>query len=413
MNKHLLIFTLLYLFVGCSKDPINYNNLQNRSGLKFKINDSKPYTGSTIQTFQNGQKALEGYFKEGLENGKWIEWHNNGQKESEGIYLDGKKDGEWIWWNSDGDTLKKGAYENGLMEGKWFFSFINKDNNEKQSLTGYFSSGDGSDLHENSGVPINGRNGLFINKDKSEKILTEVRSKNGQMNGPFTTCHDNGQIRAQGSYKDGLLHGEFKNWDENGNIVFNGAFKDGEETFEKLNKEELNKLAIISTKFGDMVVEFYYDVAPMHVENFQILADEGYFDGTTFHRVIPGFVIQGGDPNSKDEDRMNDGTGGRAGKFFGIGREEDPSSWTIPAEFNDKDHVKGTLSMARSSNPNSGSSQFFICHAATPQLNTQYTVFGQVIEGLDVIDQIVYSERDKRDNPIDKVEMTVRIKHNN
>ena len=182
-------------------------------------------------------------------------------------------------------------------------------------------------------------------------------------------------------------------------------------------KEE--KVAIISTKFGDMVVEFYDDVAPMHVESFKILADEGYFDGTTFHRVIPGFVIQGGDPNSKDEDRMNDGTGGRAGKFFGIGREEDSNSWTIPAEFNDKDHVKGTLSMARSSNPNSGSSQFFICHAATPQLNNQYTVFGQVIGGLDVIDQIVYSETPKKqnpgyrgpdgDNPFEKVEMKIKL----
>ena len=182
-------------------------------------------------------------------------------------------------------------------------------------------------------------------------------------------------------------------------------------------KEE--KVAIISTKFGDMVVEFYDDVAPMHVESFKILADEGYFDGTTFHRVITGFVIQGGDPNSKDEDRMNDGTGGRAGKFFGIGREEDSNSWTIPAEFNDKDHVKGTLSMARSSNPNSGSSQFFICHAATPQLNNQYTVFGQVIEGLDVIDQIVYSETPKKqnpgyrgpdgDNPFEKVEMKIKL----
>ena len=182
-------------------------------------------------------------------------------------------------------------------------------------------------------------------------------------------------------------------------------------------KEE--KVAIISTKFGDMVVEFYDDVAPMHVESFKILADEGYFDGTTFHRVIPGFVIQGGDPNSKDEDRMNDGTGGRAGKFFGIGREEDSNSWTIPAEFNDKDHVKGTLSMARSSNPNSGSSQFLICHAATPQLNNQYTVFGQVIEGLDVIDQIVYSETPKKqnpgyrgpdgDNPFEKVEMKIKL----
>ena len=183
--------------------------------------------------------------------------------------------------------------------------------------------------------------------------------------------------------------------------------------------EKDNDVAVITTSYGDMVIEFYPDVAPMHVESFIILAKEGYFDGTTFHRVIPGFVIQGGDPNSKDDDRMNDGTGGRAGKYFGIGRENDPSTWTIPAEFNDSLHIKGTLSMARSQNPNSGSSQFFICHAPTPQLNGKYTVFGQVIKGLDVIDAIVNVDRPNKanssyngpdgDNPFEKVEMTVKI----
>lgn len=169
------------------------------------------------------------------------------------------------------------------------------------------------------------------------------------------------------------------------------------------------KVAVISTKFGDMVVEFFPDVAPKHVENFQILAEEGYYNGTTFHRVIPGFMIQGGDPNSKDLDRMNDGTGGRAGKFFGIGRENDPESWTVPAEFNDTPHQRGTLSMARSQNIDSGSSQFFICHDNAPFLDRQYTVFGQLISGIEVVDEIVNSERDPRDNPLDRVEMTVSL----
>ena len=169
------------------------------------------------------------------------------------------------------------------------------------------------------------------------------------------------------------------------------------------------KVAVISTKFGDMVVEFFPDVAPKHVENFQILAEEGYYNGTTFHRVIPGFMVQGGDPNSRDLDRMNDGTGGRAGKFFGIGRENDPESWTVPAEFNDTPHQRGTLSMARSQNIDSGSSQFFICHDNAPFLDGQYTVFGQLISGIEVVDQIVNSERDPRDNPIDRVEMTVSL----
>ena len=169
------------------------------------------------------------------------------------------------------------------------------------------------------------------------------------------------------------------------------------------------KVAVISTKFGDMVVEFFPDVAPKHVENFQILAEEGYYNGTTFHRVIPGFMIQGGDPNSKDLDRMNDGTGGRAGKFFGIGRENDPESWTVPAEFNDTPHQRGALSMARSQNIDSGSSQFFICHDNAPFLDGQYTVFGQLISGIEVVDEIVNSERDPRDNPLDRVEMTVSL----
>ena len=140
-----------------------------------------------------------------------------------------------------------------------------------------------------------------------------------------------------------------------------------------------------------------------------------------FKKVAKGekFVIQGGDPNSKDDDRMNDATGGRAGKFFGVGRENDPSTWTIPEEFNDSLHIKGTLSMARSQNPNSGSSQFFICHAPTPQLNGKYTVFGQVIKGLDVIDKIVNVDRPNKDNPsyggpdgdnpFEKVTMNVKI----
>ena len=169
------------------------------------------------------------------------------------------------------------------------------------------------------------------------------------------------------------------------------------------------KVAVISTKFGDMVVEFFPDVAPKHVENFQILAEEGYYNGTTFHRVIPGFMIQGGDPNSKDLDRMNDGTGGRAGRFFGIGRENDPESWTVPAEFNDTPHQRGTLSMARSQNIDSGSSQFFICHDNAPFLDGQYTVFGQLISGIEVVDEIVNSERDSRDNPLERVEMTVSL----
>ena len=173
--------------------------------------------------------------------------------------------------------------------------------------------------------------------------------------------------------------------------------------------EKESEVAVISTNFGDMVVEFYPDLAPMHVESFIALTNEEYFNGTTFHRVIPGFVIQGGDPNSRNENRMTHGTGGRAGKFFGIGNEEDPSTWLIPQEFNPTPHVKGILSMARTNDPNSASSQFFICHDNASFLDNNYTVFGKVIDGLDIIDMIANVAKDQNDNPLEKVEMTVRM----
>jgi peptidyl-prolyl cis-trans isomerase B (cyclophilin B) len=176
-----------------------------------------------------------------------------------------------------------------------------------------------------------------------------------------------------------------------------------------MNYEKETEVAVISTKYGDMIVEFYPDVAPMHVESFAALATEKYFDGTTFHRVIPDFVIQGGDPNSKLENRSLHGTGGRAGKFFGIGDENDSSTWLIPQEFNSIPHEKGVLSMARTNDPNSASSQFFVCHGDPSFLDNNYTVFGKVIQGLEVIDSIANVEKDMNDNPLEKIEMTVKM----
>ena len=177
--------------------------------------------------------------------------------------------------------------------------------------------------------------------------------------------------------------------------------------------------AIIETEEGQIVLKFFPDVAPKHVESFKILAREGYFNGTSFHRVIPGFVIQGGDPNSKDGDRYNDGQGGRAGKYYGVGEEENPDTWMLPAEFNDRPHKRGTLSMARSSEENSAGSQFFICVDDLPQLDDKYTVFGEVIEGLDTVDRIVDTltprkrnsnyQRPDGDNPVFGMFMDVTI----
>src|SRR4051812_34500446 len=136
-----------------------------------------------------------------------------------------------------------------------------------------------------------------------------------------------------------------------------------------------NEVAIIKTSAGEMTVEFWADVAPKTVENFKTLAKKGFYDGTAFHRIVKGFMIQGGDPLSKDpkmEDRW--GTG-------------DPG-YKIKAEFNDKKHEKGVISMARSQSPDSAGSQFFICLDAAPFLDHKYTAFGKVTKGLDVLENI-------------------------
>ena len=157
--------------------------------------------------------------------------------------------------------------------------------------------------------------------------------------------------------------------------------------------------AVIDTEEGQIVLKFFPDVAPKHVESFKILARDGYFNGTSFHRIVPGFVIQGGDPNSKDGDRYNDGLGGRAGQYYGIGEKDNPDTWMLPAEFNDRPHRRGTLSMARGSHENSAGSQFFICVGDQFQLDNKYTVFGEVIEGLDTVDRIVETLTPRKRNP--------------
>jgi peptidyl-prolyl cis-trans isomerase B (cyclophilin B) len=169
--------------------------------------------------------------------------------------------------------------------------------------------------------------------------------------------------------------------------------------YKNFSPEEVKKMsdqqAIIHTKLGDITLKFFPDLAPNHVNNFIELAKKGFYDGTTFHRVVPKFVIQGGDPNSKNPDRSKHGMGG--------------PGYSVKAEFSNKPHKRGTLSMARSSHPNSGGSQFFICVADVPSLDGKYTVFGEVVKGMEVADKIVSLPRDGNDNPHDRIEMTVDI----
>ena len=136
-----------------------------------------------------------------------------------------------------------------------------------------------------------------------------------------------------------------------------------------------NEVAVIKTSEGEMVMQFWADAAPNTIENFKKLARQGFYDGTTFHRIVKGFMIQGGDPNSKDPAKENSyGQGG--------------PGYNIKAEFNDHSHERGVISMARGPDPDSAGSQFFICLAPVPRLDHQYTTFGKLIKGEDVLEKI-------------------------
>ncbi len=152
----------------------------------------------------------------------------------------------------------------------------------------------------------------------------------------------------------------------------------------------------IETRHGQIVIELLPEIAPGHVANFLKLTESGFYNGTIFHRVIPDFMIQGGDPYTKQMDKSKYGTGG--------------PGYAIPAEFSAEPHVRGTVSMARSRDPDSAGSQFFIVVKDTPHLNGQYTVFGRVISGMETVDRIVAEARDPMDNPIERVEMQVRMR---
>lgn len=163
-----------------------------------------------------------------------------------------------------------------------------------------------------------------------------------------------------------------------------------------------NPKAIIFTKFGTIELRFFPEAAPRHVENFINLAKMKFYDGTTFHRIVPGFLIQGGDPLSKQPDRSLHGTG--------------TPGYSLPPEPSDRPHRRGTVSMAKmprtqeaTRDVSDNGSQFFICVEDAGSLDRTYTAFGKVVKGMEVVDTIVALPRDERDNPLERVEMTIIV----
>jgi len=158
-------------------------------------------------------------------------------------------------------------------------------------------------------------------------------------------------------------------------VLLTSAIFAADEKKEEKTPVTSNEVAVIKTSEGDMVVQFWTDAAPNTVENFKKLARQGFYDGTIFHRIVKGFMIQGGDPNSKDQAKENSyGEGG--------------PGYNIKAEFNDHGHERGVVSMARGPDPDSAGSQFFICLAPVRRLDHQYTTFGKLIKGDDVLEKI-------------------------
>ena len=148
---------------------------------------------------------------------------------------------------------------------------------------------------------------------------------------------------------------------------------------------------IVNTNLGNIQFELLSDIAPETVRNFIKLTKSGFYDGTLFHRVIPKFMIQGGDPNTKESDKSTWGTGG--------------PGYNMKAEFNSRSHLRGIVSMARSSDPDSAGSQFFIVTSDSTFLDREYTVFGQVVDGMEVVDKIVDLPRDGNDCPLQEAKM--------
>ena len=149
---------------------------------------------------------------------------------------------------------------------------------------------------------------------------------------------------------------------------------------------DIQEVAVITTSEGEMTVEFWPEVAPKTVENFKTLAKEGLYDGTCFHRVIKDFMIQGGDPLTKDPAKE---------AYWGTGGP----GHTVKAEFNDRHHDRGVISMARSQDPDSAGSQFFICHGNPRFLDKQYTAFGKLVKGDDVLEKIATTSTHAPDRP--------------
>ena len=354
LNKLKILIIFLNGLIWGQKE-YNVENLI-LNGDSFTKKFSEEIVNGSIFIMMGDIKVVMGRMRNGKKYDRWVYWWDNGLKKSEGSYDLGEKHGKWTYYNSLGINDSIVYYKSSIKDGL------------------------------------------------------------------YSTYYEDGKKKEYGNYNNGLRNGTWTKWWNNGNKEIEIVYSDGDLINKTLydfdgnkinkslsSKDEIKADAIINTKYGSIHIILYDSLAPKHVESFRLHAENGFYDGTIFHRVIPGFMIQGGDPNTKGENKTSYGIGGHSAKYYGIGKEDQPETWGLPSEFNNTIHKRGILSMARSSDPNSGGSQFFICLADAPHLNGSYTAFGKVTSGMEVADQIVNLPRDSRDNPKERVEMTINL----
>ncbi len=262
--------------------------------------------------------------------GKTFTLHGNGQKASDGTWANGVIDGKWTIWFENGQRSREGIWTNRVRDGKW---------------------------------------NTWYEDGQSE---LEIIFKDGEKNGIAKRWYTNGILAEESNYLSDELVGPTRKWSFEG-------------------REILEERVSMDTNYGTIVIDLFEAETPIHASNFKKLCNEGAFDGIYFHRIIPGFVVQGGDPNTRENsDRQDDGDGG-------IGEK-------LPAEIG-QPHLRGAIGAARDNNlrKQSNGSQFYICLTAQPQLDEDYTIFGRVLNGMEVVDRMATVETDTKDNPIDPV----------
>ena len=229
--KNFLIISLLFLSLGFSQKEYNFNDLiKMDNGLYTEKFSDEPISGKVYGYFGekgNLKKVYMGKLLNGKKDGLFTTWYENGKKNYEATYKKGELNGLYTEWDKNSNKIKEGSYVNKLMEGEWYFYYFNMNSKRWMSMTGSFKSGDGGNPNENSGVPTNGRHGLFKSFYENGQKLNEFYYKDGKIDGLNTYWYENGQKEQELTFKAGKAEGLRTDWYENGNKRLEGTYKDG------------------------------------------------------------------------------------------------------------------------------------------------------------------------------------------